>query len=91
MIKESAKIGALVKAIAGRENNELFVIVNIIDDQYVLIANGKNRTIKKPKKKKIKHLEFLNVVDNSIEEKLNKKRLLDADIKKSIKLLLLNK
>ena len=91
MISDSVKLGALVKALAGRDCCEIFVITGIIDNQYVLIANGKNRTVKKPKKKKIKHLEFLNVVDDSIEEKLNKKRLLDADIRKSIKLFYLSK
>lgn len=91
MNNDSVKLGALVKSLAGREMGETFVIIGKLDNQYVLIVNGKNRTLKKPKKKKIKHLEYLNVVDESIEAKLVKKRLLDADIKKSIKLLLLNK
>jgi len=88
MTSESAKIGAMVKSLAGRESGEMFVIIGIIDENYVYIANGKNRTLKNPKKKKIKHLEFLNFVDEEIGGKLQIKRLLDADIRKSIKLFL---
>ena len=85
MNNNSITVGALVKSLAGREKDEIFVIIGVVDDQYVLIANGKNRTIKKPKKKKIKHLEFLDFVDAGIEQKITIKRLLDADIRKTIK------
>ncbi|MBQ8749724.1 MAG: RNA-binding protein [Clostridia bacterium] len=80
-----ASIGAIVRATAGRDEDGLFIIINVIDHEYVLIANGENRTIKKPKKKKLKHLKFLGFVDENIATLVSTKRLQDADIRKSIK------
>ena len=84
----SAMIGSLVKATAGRDAGKLFVIVGIIDSNYVLIADGKNRSIKKPKKKKLKHLKMQNIVFENIASLVENKRLLDADVKKAIKSIL---
>jgi ribosomal protein L14E/L6E/L27E len=81
----NVSIGAIVKATAGRDEDGLFIIIGIVDHEYVLIANGENRTLKKPKKKKIKHLKFLGFIDDNIASLILKKRLLDADIRKSIK------
>lgn len=83
-----ANLGRVVRATAGRDNDELFVIIQIVDNDYVLIVNGKNRSIKNPKRKKLKHLILLDTVFPDIAEKANKKRLLDADIRKAIKLCL---
>ncbi|MGN1227058.1 MAG: RNA-binding protein [Christensenellales bacterium] len=78
-------LGAIVRATAGRDIDKLFIVIGIVDNEYVLIADGKNRSLKKPKKKKLKHLKFLDYIDESIAIKVQSKRLLDADIRKSIK------
>lgn len=78
-------IGSLVQATAGRDDNQLFIVIGIVDNEYVLIVNGKNRSLKKPKKKKLKHLRFLGFVDDNISNLITLKKLKDADIRKSIK------
>lgn len=55
MIKE----GSIVKAKAGRDKDDLFVVVGI-DGSYAYIANGKRRKVGKPKKKKLIHLQHTN-------------------------------
>ena len=55
MIKE----GSIVKAKAGRDKDDLFVVVGI-DGSYAYIANGKRRKVEKPKKKKLIHLQHTN-------------------------------
>ena len=52
------KIGDLVLSKSGRDNGRYFVVVGIIDEAYVYIADGSLRKLENPKKKKIKHLEF---------------------------------
>jgi len=52
------KIGDLVLSKSGRDKERLFMIVGIIDEAYVYIADGSLRKLENPKKKKIKHLEF---------------------------------
>ncbi len=78
-------IGQIVFAKAGRDKGCAFIVTNVIGE-YVLIANGKNRTLLKPKKKKVIHLQITNFIDSSIKEKIESNSyLLDSDIKKSLK------
>ncbi|MGI6371579.1 MAG: RNA-binding protein [Caldicoprobacterales bacterium] len=83
------QVGRIVLAKAGRDKGNLFVIVDRIDHEYVLIANGRNRTIDKPKKKKIKHLEARPDVLSGIREKLLRgQKVFDAEIRKGLDALL---
>lgn len=66
------KIGQIVKSKAGRDKDRNFIIVDIIDEQYVLIADGDLRKIDNPKKKKIKHLAIYNdVISDEVSKKLS--------------------
>lgn len=56
MIRE----GQIVISKAGRDINRKFVILKIIDENYVLISDGKLRKIDKPKLKKNKHMQKTN-------------------------------
>ena len=76
-------IGEIVRATAGRDKGKLFIVMDIIDDNYVWIVNGKNRTIDRPKKKKIRHLKAAGASDYQIREKiLSGKKIFDSEISK---------
>jgi len=53
-------IGTIVVSLSGRDEGRLFAVIDIIDEQYVLIADGKHRKLDKPKKKKLKHLKIFD-------------------------------
>lgn len=55
MDKESL-IGRVAYSKAGRDFKRPFVIVGILNEQYVSIVDGGLRKVEKPKKKKMKHL-----------------------------------
>lgn len=59
-------IGKLVLSKAGRDRDHLYVLVQSLDSDYVLVANGSTKTIEKPKKKKLKHLSVLDKVDEEL-------------------------
>ena len=63
-------IGDVVCSSAGRDAKKCFLVVGILDEQYVLIANGKLRKIEAPKKKKLKHLVFLGENASDIQHKI---------------------
>lgn len=91
-MEDRMDIGRIVLAKAGRDKGKFFVIVGKIDEQYVLIANGTNRTIEKPKKKKIKHLDYRPDLLEDVKIKLEKgQKVLDAEIRKGLKMLGYNK
>ena len=62
-------IADIVISINGRDAGKLFIVIGT-DNEYSLIANGKNRRYEKPKRKKNKHLKFENKADSLITEKL---------------------
>lgn len=64
-------IGQYVRSKAGRDRDRIFIIMKIVDEKYVLIADGDLRRIEKPKKKKIRHLTALSQVSESLKDKLS--------------------
>jgi len=82
------QLGRVVKAKAGRDKGKFFVVVGRIDHEYVLIANGRTRSIDKPKKKKIKHLEAKpDMIYNLRDKIIEGKRIFDAEIRKCLEMM----
>ena len=50
--------GMLVRSKAGHDTGEIFVITGT-EDAYVYLADGRLRTLQKPKKKKKKHVQII--------------------------------
>ncbi len=48
-----AKLGQMVIATAGRDENKKFLITCIINDQYVYISDGDTRKLEGPKRKNL--------------------------------------
>ncbi len=74
--------GGVVRSMAGHDQGGLFVILDTIDDDFVLIADGRTRTLAKPKKKKRKHLKAIPAFRM---ETITNAQLLDADVRKFLK------
>ena len=76
----------LVCSIAGRDKEKYFMVLSVIDSQYVLLCDGKMRPVDKPKKKKIKHVKLLDYSLDRIKEKLaESKKINNADVRKALK------
>jgi large subunit ribosomal protein L14e len=83
---QDISIGQIVTSTAGRDKGDKFVVLCIIDDQYVYISDGDIRKLEKPKKKKLKHLKKLNYVAEDIKGKLEaKEKLSNSEIRKLLK------
>lgn len=73
-------------AVSGRDEGKHFIIFGIVDEDYVLIVDGKTRMIAKPKKKKLKHLKLRGEVTEKIAEKIVAGKLLhDPEIKSALR------
>lgn len=69
------EIGQLVSSKAGRDRRRKYLVVVLLDENFVMIADGRSRKISNPKKKNIKHLVAHPVVATEIAAaiKANKK------------------
>ena len=76
-------LGAVVKSKSGRDKDRYFLVVGIIDSEYVYISDGSLRKVDKPKKKKIKHLVFIDHVEEEISGALKAgKKVSNAALRK---------
>jgi large subunit ribosomal protein L14e len=50
------QIGRVVVSMRGHDQGRRFIVVGIVDERYVLIADGDTRKLDHPKKKQLKHL-----------------------------------
>lgn len=76
-------VGQVVKSRAGRDKGNIFLVLSIIDEEYVLIVDGNLRKLDKPKKKKAKHLTIYNTKLSELKYKLdNNVKINNAYIRK---------
>ena len=62
-------IADVVISVAGRDADSLFYVIGT-EGAYLLLANGKDRTIEKPKRKKRKHAKKVLRSETRVAEKL---------------------
>ena len=88
MVEYSVEVGRVAESIAGRDKGRLFVIISIIDGQYVTIADGDLRILDRPKKKKLRHLRLRPEILQPIAEKLGGGlKVFDAEIRSALRAL----
>lgn len=64
---QSLKRGQLVISKAGRDRFRMFLVQEVIDEDYVLLVDGKLRPLEKPKRKKIRHLAKTNHMSDCLD------------------------
>ena len=62
-------ISDVVQSTAGRDQGKLFYVIGT-DPVYLILANGKDRTLEKPKRKKRKHIQKVLRSETRVAEKL---------------------
>ena len=89
------RIGQVVFSKKGRDKDHAFIVMDT-KDGYAYLVDGKMRSLTKPKKKKIKHLQITNHVSAIFSDvglgkrqesvRSSTRGLQDADIRKELKL-----
>lgn len=59
-------LGLMVISLAGRDKGKIAAVVDVVDEKYVLIADGRTRKTESPKKKKLKHIRVIAGVDERL-------------------------
>ena len=79
-------LGSVVFSRSGRDAGRFYVVIEIVDDEYVTIADGDLRRVDKPKLKKIKHLKPQGDVIAKIADKLAEgKKIFDAEVRSALR------
>lgn len=70
MSLRNIEIGQLVKSAAGRDTDHIYVVVGFQKPHFLLLVDGRDRGVAKPKKKNIRHLNVLNSIAKDVADKL---------------------
>ena len=62
-------IADVVESVAGRDQGKLFYVIHV-ENAYVMLANGKDRPLDRPKHKKRKHVEKVLRSETRVADKL---------------------
>ena len=76
--------GRVVLSTQGRDEGRYFIVLEVIDENFVLMADGLTRKIDHPKKKKIKHLRPKPILVNVDGSTLPNKHLQDSDLRRAL-------
>ena len=78
------QISDVVISLRGRDQGELFYVVGM-QEQYLLLANGKNRTLEEPKRKKHKHVEKVLRSETRVAAKLRSgDKVLNGELRRDL-------
>ena len=77
-------VSDVVVSTAGRDQGKLFYVIGT-DPVYLLLANGKDRTLEKPKLKKRKHIQKVLRSETRVAEKLRAgDKVLNSELRKDL-------
>ena len=78
------QIADVVASTAGRDQGKWFYVLNL-DDTYLYLANGKDRTLEKPKRKKRKHANKVLRSETRVAEKLRAgDKVLNSELRRDL-------
>ena len=77
-------IGDIVVSIAGHDRGEYYLVIEC-DKDFIYVANGRLKTLDKPKKKNIKHVSRLGKSDEFIDIRKSDNNFNDVKLKYLLK------
>ena len=78
------KIPDVVVSTAGRDQGELFYVIGE-EPLYVILANGKDRSLDKPKRKKRKHVQKVLRSETRVAQKLRSgDKVLNGELRRDL-------
>ena len=87
MEPDCIRISDIVVSNAGRDRDQLFYVIGT-DGVYTLLANGKDRPLEKPKRKKVKHVSKVLRAETRVAAKiLAGDKVLNSELRKDLALI----
>ena len=74
----------IIESLAGRDKGKYFYVMDV-EDNYVLIADGKGRKLENPKRKKLKHVRRVTRTETRVAAKiLNGDKVLNGELRRDL-------
>lgn len=80
----SIRLGMVTVSRAGRDAGSHYVVVRVIDQRLVALADGRIRTAANPKRKNLRHVEPIGL-NHELAAKLERgERISDSDVRQAL-------
>ena len=74
----------IVKSTAGRDEGDLFFVLDI-QEEFLLLADGKRRRVENPKRKKRKHVTLVGESHSVVAEKIrSSEKITNSELRKAL-------
>ena len=74
----------IIMSLAGRDKGKLFYVMDV-EENYVLIADGKGRKLENPKRKKLKHVRRVSRTETRVAAKIqNGDKVLNSELRRDL-------
>ena len=74
----------IIESLAGRDKGKLFYVIDV-EENFVLIADGKGRKLENPKRKKLKHVRRVSRTETRVATKiLNGDKVLNSELRRDL-------
>ncbi|MBE6962015.1 MAG: hypothetical protein E7445_06110 [Ruminococcaceae bacterium] len=74
----------IVQSDAGRDKGKLFFVLDV-EDEYLLLADGKSRKVEAPKRKKYRHVRFVSSVETRVSAKITGEEIItNSELRKAL-------
>ena len=81
-------ISDVVKATAGRDKDKLLYVI-ALEGEFLVLANGKDRPLDRPKRKKRKHVQKVLRAETRVAEKLRRgDKVLNSELRRDLAFLI---
>ena len=82
--KPDIEISDVVTSTAGRDKGKLFYVIDC-DEVFLRLANGKDRTLDKPKRKKLRHVQKVLRSETRVAAKLaSGDKVLNSELRRDL-------
>lgn len=83
---DGLRYGQLVRSTAGRDYDSYYLILDMVGEKFISVADGVKHPIARPKKKNLKHVKISMMIAKEVEESiLNGELITDSQIISVIK------
>ena len=81
---DDCTISDVVVSTAGRDCGSLFYVIGI-EEEYLLLSDGRGRTLEKPKRKRLRHVRKVLRSETRVAEKLiSGDKLLNSELRRDL-------
>ena len=74
----------IIESLAGRDKGKFFYVIDV-EENFVLIADGKGRKLENPKRKKLKHVRRVTRTETRVAVKIqNGDKVLNSELRRDL-------